>query len=53
MYRQDGVVEIPETPIKPRKALLVAVGMFAGLFLGIFIALVREAWRFRQARLRT
>ena len=51
VYRQDGVVEMPERPIKPRKALLIVVGIFVGLFLGVFIALVREAWRVRQARL--
>lgn len=52
VYRQDGVVEMPERPVKPRKALLVMVGLFSGLFLGLFVALVREAWIYRQARLR-
>ncbi|GHS82298.1 Wzz/FepE/Etk N-terminal domain-containing protein [Pseudomonas sp. DCB_AW] len=50
VYRQDGVVEPPEAPVKPRKALIVGLGVLVGLFIGTFIALIREAWRFRQAR---
>lgn len=52
VYRQDGAVVTPESPIKPRKVLLVAVGLFTGLFVGLLIALAREAWCYRQARLR-
>ncbi|WP_085721636.1 LPS O-antigen chain length determinant protein WzzB [Pseudomonas sp. B22(2017)] len=50
VYRQDGVVETPDRPIKPRKVLLVILGVLFGLFAGLFIALVREAWHYRQAR---
>lgn len=43
VYRQDGSVEIPESPIKPNKRLIVVFGLIAGLMLGGFIALVRFA----------
>ena len=42
VYRQDGSVEVPESPIKPRKLLILQIGMIAGLLLGGFIALVRS-----------
>lgn len=41
VYRQDGSVEVPESPIKPRKGLIVVLGVIAGLILGGFIALIR------------
>jgi len=41
VYRQDGVVEVPESPIKPRKVLILALGVFGGLMLGGFLALIR------------
>ncbi|MCF4994989.1 chain-length determining protein [Pseudomonas syringae] len=41
VYRQDGNVEVPESPIKPRKAIIIILGLIAGLFIGSFIALIR------------
>ncbi|CAN1599898.1 LPS O-antigen chain length determinant protein WzzB [Pseudomonas mediterranea] len=41
VYRQDGSVEIPERPIKPRKGLILILGSIAGLILGGFVALIR------------
>lgn len=41
VYRQDGSVEIPDSPIKPKKAFILALGVVAGLLLGGFIALIR------------
>ncbi|MDO7895435.1 LPS O-antigen chain length determinant protein WzzB [Pseudomonas citrulli] len=41
IYRQDGSVEVPESPIKPNKALILVLGAIAGLILGCFTALVR------------
>ncbi|MBT2342218.1 MULTISPECIES: LPS O-antigen chain length determinant protein WzzB [Pseudomonas] len=41
VYRQDGVVEVPESPIKPRKALILILGLVGGLMLGGFLALIR------------
>lgn len=38
----DSTAEIPETPIKPKKALIVALGVVLGGLLGVFIALVRS-----------
>lgn len=41
VYRQDGVVEVPESPIKPRKTLILVLGVIGGLMLGGFLALIR------------
>ncbi|WP_460158351.1 LPS O-antigen chain length determinant protein WzzB [Pseudomonas sp. S3_E11] len=41
VYRQDGVVDVPESPIKPKKALILAMGIIGGLILGGFLALIR------------
>ncbi|WP_349305804.1 GNVR domain-containing protein [Pseudomonas sp. St316] len=41
IYRQDGRVEVPESPIKPNKALILVLGTIAGLILGCFIAVLR------------
>lgn len=41
VYRQDGIVETPDRPVKPRKLLIMALGLIVGLGLGIFVALVR------------
>jgi chain length determinant protein (polysaccharide antigen chain regulator) len=41
VYRQDGVVDVPESPIKPKKMLILAVGVLGGLILGGFLALIR------------
>lgn len=43
VYRQDGSVEVPESPVKPRKALILLLGIIAGGALGGFIALIRFA----------
>lgn len=42
VYRLDGVIEQPEIPVKPRKGLIIAVGLLVGLMLGSMVALVRE-----------
>lgn len=41
VYRQDGTVELPESPIKPKKMLILLLGVIAGVLLGCFIALLR------------
>ena len=41
VYRQDGSVEVPENPIKPKKGLILVLGFLAGLLLGGFVALIR------------
>ncbi|OOG88319.1 chain-length determining protein [Pseudomonas sp. A25(2017)] len=41
VYRQDGSVEVPQSPIKPRKAFILLLGIIAGGMLGSFIALIR------------
>lgn len=41
VYRQDGNVEVPASPIKPRKALILIIGFAAGLVLAGFLALIR------------
>ncbi|WLH11224.1 LPS O-antigen chain length determinant protein WzzB [Pseudomonas hefeiensis] len=43
VYRPDGSVEVPESPIKPRKALILLLGVVVGGVLGSLIALVRFA----------
>lgn len=41
VYRQDGIVEVPDRPIKPRKVLIMALGLVLGFSLGIFLAVLR------------
>ncbi|WP_250517588.1 GNVR domain-containing protein [Caballeronia sp. INDeC2] len=35
---------LPEEPIKPRRWLIVALGVMGGAFLGILLALAKKAW---------
>ncbi|WP_339079467.1 LPS O-antigen chain length determinant protein WzzB [Pseudomonas sp. TMP9] len=41
VFRQDGEIGVPDQPIKPKKALIVALGIVLGGMLGMFIALIR------------
>lgn len=41
VYRQDGDVEEPDQPIKPKKALIIAISVVLGCMLGVLIALIR------------
>ena len=45
VYRMDGAVELPDSPIKPKKAIIVIVGFVAGGFLAVLIALLRYFYR--------
>lgn len=38
----DSAAEVPETPIKPNKVLILVVGVVLGSILGLFIALMRR-----------
>ncbi|AYG43994.1 hypothetical protein DV532_06610 [Pseudomonas sp. Leaf58] len=41
LYRQDGAIEVPDRPVKPKKTLIVLLGVVAGLLLGVCLALYR------------
>jgi chain length determinant protein (polysaccharide antigen chain regulator) len=41
VYRQDGVVELPDSPVKPNKALILVLGVIAGLMSGVAFVLLR------------
>lgn len=49
MYQQDGAVSLPDKPVKPRKALIVALAVVAGLVLGVCVAIGRDVWVRRRA----
>ncbi|MBM3106690.1 LPS O-antigen chain length determinant protein WzzB [Pseudomonas sp. V1] len=44
VYRQDGSIELPDKPVKPKKLFIVVLGLVAGLMLGVLIALFRHMW---------
>jgi chain length determinant protein (polysaccharide antigen chain regulator) len=44
VYRQDGSVEVPGDPIKPKKLLIIVLGLAAGLILGAFAGFARNIW---------
>ena len=50
VFRQDGDIEVPDQPIKPKKPLIVALGVVLGGMLGVFIALIRLMLRKRSAK---
>ncbi|WP_347901364.1 Wzz/FepE/Etk N-terminal domain-containing protein [Pseudomonas purpurea] len=41
VYRLDGAIETPDSPIKPRKALIIFGGLIFGMGLGVLLALGR------------
>lgn len=41
----DSYAVAPETPIKPKKLLIILLGVIGGLMLGIFMVLLREWWK--------
>lgn len=41
VFTLDSAAQIPETPIKPKKVLIVSLGVVLGVMLGVFIALIR------------
>lgn len=41
VFTLDSAAEVAETPIKPKKALILALGLVLGGMLGAFIALIR------------
>jgi len=45
LYEIDGDVLVPESPVQPRKALIMALGIILGGMLGIFWVLIRSAVR--------
>ncbi|WP_313089509.1 Wzz/FepE/Etk N-terminal domain-containing protein [Pseudomonas sp.] len=45
VFTLDSAAEVPETPIKPKKPLIIALGVVLGGMLGVFIALVRVVVR--------
>ncbi|MBV7573761.1 chain-length determining protein [Pseudomonas sp. PDM32] len=42
VYRQDGAVGDPDSPIKPNKLLILILGTCFGFFLGLLLALFRH-----------
>ncbi|MNH31136.1 hypothetical protein D3C79_914710 [compost metagenome] len=44
VYQQDGVVDQPDKPIKPKKLIIVMLSAVAGLALGLVAALGRDVW---------
>jgi chain length determinant protein (polysaccharide antigen chain regulator) len=42
VYRLDGVIETPDSPIKPRKALILLLGLILGLISGVALGLIRQ-----------
>ncbi|WP_312388091.1 Wzz/FepE/Etk N-terminal domain-containing protein [Pseudomonas sp.] len=40
VYQTDGAVEVPDSPVKPRKAMIIGGGLFIGLLMGVGLALL-------------
>lgn len=48
MYQQDGAVSPPDKPVKPRKAIIMAFAVLAGIVIGACVALGRDRWLRRK-----
>lgn len=42
VFRQDGVLDEPLEPVKPKKLLILVLGLGVGLALGVILALLRS-----------
>jgi len=50
VFTADSSPEVPETPVKPRKAIILALGLIAGVMLGVFAALIHSMLKKRQVQ---
>ena len=50
--RIDEVAVVPVKPIKPRKLLVMALSIVAGLFMGLFVALIAAAYGKHKVRIK-
>ncbi|MFZ3207133.1 MAG: GNVR domain-containing protein, partial [Pseudomonas sp.] len=50
LVRLDQQALEPLAPVKPKKALIIALGGVAGLIMGVFVALMRNLLRPRGSR---
>ena len=48
VFEQDGAVELPDRPVKPRRVLIVALSAVLGLGAGVMLAIGRELWSRRR-----
>ncbi|MDM9595262.1 Wzz/FepE/Etk N-terminal domain-containing protein [Pseudomonas guariconensis] len=48
VYRQDGILESPDQPVKPKKSIIILMGGVIGVVLGSFLALVSHLWVRRE-----
>lgn len=48
VFTLDSAAEVPETPIKPKKAIILALGIVLGGMFGVFVALIRGVLRKRK-----
>lgn len=42
VYRQDGAIESPDKPVKPQKAIIIAMGVVIGAAIGVLVALLGQ-----------
>lgn len=50
VYQLDGTIEQPDVPIKPKRNLIIALGVIVGLALGCLIATLKYAMQNLQRR---
>jgi chain length determinant protein (polysaccharide antigen chain regulator) len=43
VFRRDGLVEVSDKPIKPRKIMVISLGLLLGLLLGAAVALLKAS----------
>lgn len=48
VFRQDGVVEIPDDPVKPRKVLIIVMGLLLAAASAVFLAMLSFLWKRSQ-----
>jgi len=44
VYRQDGIVEVPDRPVQPKKLIILVLGAVGGLVLGLLLAAFSHVW---------
>lgn len=42
VYRQDGALESPDKPVRPRKVLIVVLGLLVGIALGVLLVVFHQ-----------